>query len=158
VAPVKTRQISVFVSNQVGRLASVARVLRDEGISIRALSMADAPDFGIFRLVVEDVDRAVRALRAAGFAVDVADVVAVEIPDRPGGLAEVLERLASSSLNVEYMYAYLTQPAADERGRALVFFRFADTDSAIDALLDAGVRVLAGRDLWAAAGTGEVAE
>lgn len=148
----KTQQVSVFVSNRVGRLASVARVLRDERVSIRAMSMADAPDFGIFRLIVEDHERAARALKANGYVVNVHDVVAVEIPDRPGGLADVLDQLASSNLNVEYMYAFLTQSAPDAKGRALVFFRFEDTDQALAALVAAGVPVLAGEAIWAAAG------
>lgn len=141
----------MFVANRVGRLASVARVLRDERISIRAMSMADAPDFGIFRLIVEEVDRTVRALKANGFVVDVHDVVGVEVPDRPGGLADVLDQLSTFSLNVEYMYAFLTQSSPDDRGRALVFFRFEDTDAALEALAKSGVRVVGGDALWSAA-------
>ncbi len=152
VESLRTRQISVFVANRVGRLASVARVLRDERISIRAMSMADAPDFGIFRLIVEDVDRAARALKANGFVVDVHDVVGVEVPDRPGGLADVLDQLSTFSLNVEYMYAFLTQSPTGSSGRALVFFRFEDTDAALDALVKSGVKVVAGDALWSAAG------
>jgi hypothetical protein len=154
----KTRQVSVFVSNRVGRLASVARCLRDAAISIRAMSLADAPDFGIFRLIVEDSDRAVRALKSNGFVVDLHDVVAVEIPDRPGGLAVVLDQLATSSLNVEYMYAFLTQSAPGGKGRALVFFRFEDTDAALAALLASGVSVVGGEALWSAAGRGDEVE
>lgn len=134
----KTRQISVFVSNRAGRLASVARVLRDEGISIRALSMADAPDFGIFRVIVQDVDRAVRAFKTSGFITDVADVVAVEVADYPGALAEVLDLLASGNLNVEYMYAFLTE----RKGRAIIFFRFEDPDAALVKLVGAGATVI----------------
>lgn len=154
---VKTKQISVFVSNRVGRLASVARVLRDEGLSIRALSMADAPDFGIFRIVVEDPDRAVRALKAQGFVTDVTEVVGVEVDDRPGGLADVLDLLATSSLNVEYMYAFLTE----RQGKAIIFFRFEDPDAALEVLHAAGVPTVGGDRLWRAAvgesGSGEAA-
>lgn len=143
----KTQQISVFVANRAGRLASVARVLRDEEINIRALSLADAPDFGIFRFIVRDVERAARALKAAGFVTDITDVVGVDVPDHPGGLAEVLDVLAASRINVEYMYAFLTERA----GHALVFFRFEDTDAALDALQEAKVKIVAGDDLWSAA-------
>ena len=83
----KTKQISVFVENRVGRLASIAQVLKEEGIDIRAVSMADAPDFGIFRLVVEETDRARVALKQQGFVTEVNDVIALEVEDRPGGLA-----------------------------------------------------------------------
>ena len=143
----RTRQVSVFVSNRVGRLAGVTRVLRDNNISIRALSMADAPDFGIFRLIVEEVDLAVRALKAEGYVTDVTDVIGVEVADRPGGLAGVLDLFSRGSLNVEYMYAFLTQPSGSAC-RAVIFFRFEDTDAALRVLLDAGVKVLAGDDLW----------
>jgi hypothetical protein len=144
---VKTRQLSVFVSNRVGRLAGVTRVLRDNGISIRALSMADAPDFGIFRVIVEEVDRATRALKAEGYVTDVTDVIAVEVDDRPGGLAGVLDVFSLNSLNVEYMYAFLTQPAGGNP-RAIIFFRFEDTDAALRVLDGAAVTVLAGESLW----------
>jgi len=147
---VKTRQISVLVSNRAGRLASVARVLRDEGINIRALSMADAPDFGIFRLIVREVDRAVEALKAQGFVVDVTDVVGVEVEDRPGGLATILETLAGRSVNVEYMYAFLTE----RQGRALIFFRFDDADGALAVLNGADVPVVSGDRLWSLADSG----
>lgn len=151
----KTRQLSVFVSNRVGRLAGVTRVLRDNGISIRALSMADAPDFGIFRLIVEDVDRATRALKTEGYVTDVTDVIAVEVADRPGGLADVLDVFSRKGLNVEYMYAFLTQPAGSAP-RAIIFFRFEDTDAALRVLAEAAVTVVAGEALWRlVAGRGE---
>jgi hypothetical protein len=150
VESLKTRQVSVLVDNRVGRLASVARVLRDERISIRAMSMADAPDFGIFRLIVEDVDRAALALKSGGFVVDVNDVVAVEVPDRAGGLSDVLDRLSSSSLNVEYMYAFVTESGPSGSGRAIVFFRFDDTDLALATLSEGGLRAVGGAELFGA--------
>src|SRR5512146_1897324 len=110
-----TKQISVFIENRAGRLARVTGVLRDAGINIRALSMGDAPDFGIFRLVVSDTATALKALRESGFLAEVSDVVAVEITDRPGALAEVLETLAAGKVNVEYMYTSLSE----EHGKAL---------------------------------------
>ncbi len=140
----KTKQISVFIDNRPGRLASIAQVLKEEGIDIRAISMADAPDFGIFRVVVEDPDRARAALKRHGFVTEVSDVIAVEVSDRPGGLAEVLALFAEHSLNVEYMYAFLTERA----GKAIIFFRFEDTDRAIEALQSAGVPVVHGERLW----------
>lgn len=140
----KTKQISVFIENRVGRLASVARALEEEGVDIRAVSMADAPDFGIFRVVVEDTERARVALKHRGFVTEVNDVVAVAVEDRPGGLAEVLTIFAEHKLNVEYMYAFLTE----RDGRAIIFFRFEDTDRALQALEEAGVPVLGGEQLW----------
>ena len=142
----KTKQISVFIENRAGRLASVARVLKEEGIDIRALSMADAPDFGIFRIVVEDTERARAALRQRGFVTEVSDVVAVEVEDRPGGLADVLAVFAEHGLNVEYMYAFLTE----RNGRAIIFFRFEDTDRAVEVLRAAGLPLVYGDRLWRA--------
>jgi hypothetical protein len=141
---VKTKQISVFIENRVGRLASVAQVLKDESIDIRALSMADAPDFGIFRIVVEDTHRARAALKQRGFVTEVNDVIAVEVEDRPGGLADVLAVFAENHLNVEYMYAFLTQRS----GTVILFFRFEETDRAIELLGQAGIPVLEGEQLW----------
>jgi len=140
----KTRQISVFIDNRPGRLASVAQVLKEEGIDIRAISMADAPDFGIFRVVVEDTDRARAALKQRGFVTEVSDVIAVEVEDRPGGLADVLAVFAEHQLNVEYMYAFLTERS----GKAIIFFRFEDTDRAVSALRAAGMPVICGERLW----------
>ena len=141
----KTKQISVFVANRAGWLASVTRVLREESINIRTLSMADAPDFGIFRLIVRAVDGAVRSLKSAGFVTDVTEVVCVEVPDCPGGLGDVLDVLAAHDVNVEYMYAFVTQWV----GRALIFFRFEDTDAALDNLKGAGLTIVSGDELWA---------
>ncbi len=140
----KTKQISVFVENRAGRLASVAQALKEEGIDIRAISMADAPDFGIFRVVVEDPERARTALKRRGFVTEVSDVIAVEVEDRPGGLADVLAVFAEHGLNVEYMYAFLTE----RDGRAIIFFRFEDTDRAVEALQAAGMPTIGGERLW----------
>ncbi len=142
----KTKQISVFIENRSGRLASIAEVLRDEGIDIRAISMADAPDFGIFRVVVEETERARAALRRHGFVTEVSDVIAVEVEDHPGGLAQVLSVFAEHQLSVEYMYAFLTE----RNGKAIIFFRFEDTDRAIEALHEAGVPTVGGERLWRA--------
>jgi hypothetical protein len=132
------QQISVLVDNRPGRLASVTAALRDAGVNIRAISMADAPDFGIFRLVVDDTALALKALRETGFLAEVSDVVAVELVDRPGALAAVLEVLARGQVNVEYMYASL----AEEAGKAVVYLRFEDPLRAAAVLRDGGARIL----------------
>ena len=140
----RTKQISIFVDNRPGRLARVAQVLQEEDIDIRAISMADAPDFGIFRVVVEETDRARAALKRAGFVTEVSDVIAVEVEDRPGGLAQVLELFAQHELNVEYMYAFLTERS----GRAIMFFRFEDTARAVETLQRADIPTVGGERLW----------
>ncbi len=132
------KQLSIFMENRAGRLAEVARTLGDAGINIRALSLADTSDFGILRLIVNDVDRALKVLRDSHHTVSLTDVVAVEIPDTPGGLASVLEPLRNAGINVEYMYAFV-EKATD---KAVVIFRFENADAAIKALQRAGISVL----------------
>lgn len=132
------KQLSIFMENRAGRLAEIARLLGDAGINIRALSLADTSDFGILRLIVNDVEKAQRVLRNANMTVSLTDVIAVEIPDRPGGLAGVLEPLREAGLNVEYMYAFV-EKATD---KAVVIFRFEDIPAAIAALQRAGISIL----------------
>jgi hypothetical protein len=134
----KVKQISLFMENRTGRLADVARTLGEAGVNIRALSLADTSDFGILRLIVNDVEGALRVLRAKGHTVILTDVVAVEVGDRPGGLARVLSVLESAAVNVEYMYAFVEKSS----DKAVVIFRFEKMEEALDALTRSGVSVL----------------
>src|SRR5512147_398386 len=99
------KQLSVFLENQPGTLSRPCRVLADAGINILTIALADTQQFGILRLVVHEWEQARKVLEKNGCAVKVNDVVAVEVPDRPGGLAEVLEVIEGAHINVEYMYA-----------------------------------------------------
>ncbi|MBW2506652.1 MAG: ACT domain-containing protein, partial [Deltaproteobacteria bacterium] len=103
----KVDQIAVFLENKSGRLAAITRALSDSNINIRALSVADTADFGILRLIVDDTDKATEVLKDEGFTVGRAVVIAVEVADRPGGLAKVLAVLNEAGINVEYMYAFV---------------------------------------------------
>ena len=100
------RQLSIFLENRTGRINEVARILADHGINMQAFSMAETADFGLLRLIVPDVDRAVEVLRAENIAVMVTDVLCVNCPNVPGSLSEVLEKLASNNVFIEYMYAF----------------------------------------------------
>lgn len=100
------RQLSIFLENRTGRINEVARILADNGINMQAFSMAETADFGLLRLIVPDVDRAVEVLRAENIAVMVTDVLCLNCPNVPGSLSTVLERLASNNVFIEYMYAY----------------------------------------------------
>ena len=100
------RQLSIFLENRTGRINEVARILADNGINMQAFSMAETADFGLLRLIVPDVDRAVEVLRAENIAVMVTDVLCLNCPNVPGSLSAVLERLASNNVFIEYMYAY----------------------------------------------------
>lgn len=139
----KVEQISIFLENKSGRLAEVTGLLAENGINIRALSLADTADFGILRLIVSDYQKAMSILKERGFTVGRNDVVAIEVPDRPGGLAGVLRALHGGDINVEYMYAFVQKSLEN----AVVIFRFDDTDRAVDALRKAGVRLLSGEEV-----------
>lgn len=100
------RQLSIFLENRTGRINEVARILADNGINMQAFSMAETADFGLLRLIVPDVDKAVDVLRAADIAVMVTDVLCVNSPNVPGALSAILEKLASNNIFIEYMYAF----------------------------------------------------
>ncbi len=132
------KQLSVFVENRPGRLASICRALADEEINILALSLADSSDFGVLHLIVSDPDAAQDALKAGGFTVLANDVLAVEVPDEPGGLLRILEVLREDDVNVEYMYAF----SSIRTGRAALIFRFEDNQAAIKTLGAADIGVM----------------
>jgi hypothetical protein len=140
----KVEQISIFIENKSGRLAEIARILGESGINIRALSLADTSDFGILRLIVNDVAKAAMVLKEAGFTVSKTEVIAVEVPDRPGGLAAILQALDREAINVEYMYAFVERCG----GNAVIIFRFDETDKAIAALTTHSFNILDGSLLY----------
>ena len=140
----KVEQISVFLENKAGRLAEVTRVLGETGINIRALSLADTTDFGILRLIVDQYDRAREILKDKGFTVGKTEVVAVEVPDRPGGLGLVLQILAGAGVNVEYMYAFVQHSGEN----AVIIFRFDNLDQAIELLQKEGIHIYTGEEVY----------
>ncbi|MBT8490491.1 MAG: ACT domain-containing protein [Deltaproteobacteria bacterium] len=140
----KVEQISIFLENKPGALEEVTRVLKDADINIRALSLADTSDFGILRLIVNDIDTAEKVLHANGLTVRRTPVVAVEVPDRPGGLHSILELLSKKGINVEYTYAFVDRSGEN----ALIIFRFDRIDDAINVLLENGITVLPGERVY----------
>jgi hypothetical protein len=140
----KVEQISVFLENKAGRLAEVTKVLGEGGINIRALSLADTTDFGILRLIVDQYDQAREILKQHGFTVGKTEVVAIEVPDRPGGLAWVLQILSDSDVNVEYMYAFVQHSGKN----AVIIFRFDNLEKAIELLQQQGVRIYSGEEVY----------
>ncbi len=128
-------QLSVFLQNEAGRLAQMCRTLGDAGHNMHVLMVADTSEYGVARMLCDRPHSARRALEAAGFAVSITRVVAVEVPDRPGGLADVLELLGSQDINVEYMYCFV-RPGAEV---AVDIFRVADPDRATEVLNAAGI-------------------
>lgn len=140
----KIRQISVFIENESGRLTEITALLGKNNINIRALSLADTSDFGILRLIVNDPDAAYRLLKDNDFTVGSTEVVAVEVPDRPGGLASVLQALSDSKINVEYMYAFVERSG----DCAVMIFRFDETDAALAALDKTGIKTIEGQKIY----------
>ncbi|MDD2365412.1 MAG: amino acid-binding protein [Desulfuromonadaceae bacterium] len=140
----KVEQISIFIENKSGRLAEITRVLGEACVNIRALSLADTSDFGILRLIVNDGEKASSVLKEKGFTVNMTEVVAVEVPDCPGGLSSILKTLDGAEINVEYMYAFVERSG----GNAVIIFRFDETDKAIKVLQASGFIMLEGSRLY----------
>lgn len=139
----KVNQLSVFIENKSGRLADVTRALEIGGINIRALSIADTIDYGLLRLIVNDPVAAKAALVNSGFTVTLTEVLAIEVPDKPGGLAGIIDIFADSGVNIEYMYAFVGTSGEN----AIVIFRIERIDEAIPILQSKGVRILTGDEL-----------
>ena len=135
----KIQQLSIFAENKPGHIAGPCRLLAENGVDLRALTLADTQRYGILRLIVSDAAKATQLLEGAGHVVQSTDVVAVEVADQPGGLAKVLAALDGSPVNIEYMYAF----PFNHDGKAVLIFRFGDPDSAIRILQAKGVSVLA---------------
>ena len=136
-------QVSVFLENSAGRLGDMARALGDARIDMHALMVADTEEFGVVRIICDQPHRAIEVLGDLGFGASVTPVTGVEIPDRPGGLADVLEALGSAAINVEYAYCFVQRS-----GEAAVDVIKVDDARAEDVLAAAGFRVLTPRDLY----------
>lgn len=137
------RQISVFMDNKPGQLSGVMEIIKESGINVRALSLADTKDFGILRIIVHDTEKAVDALKDAGYAVTVNEIVAITIPDSPGQLSRVLESLGKDNVNLEYLYAFT---GASDRAVSFVL-RVNDNDAAAASLTKGGIIQLTENDI-----------
>lgn len=134
----KVKQISIFIENRSGRLREVADVLGKNNINIRALSLADTSDYGILRLITDKPGDALEVLKKVNFTLSETDVIAVEVSDKPGGLAEVLDILGNAGINVEYMYAFVEKSS----NNAVMIFRIENIETAISVLTSKNVRIL----------------
>jgi len=134
----KIHQISLFLENKPGHLNAICRTLAEAQINIVTLSLADTQQFGIVRLIVEEWQKAKDVLEKAGYVVNVREVVAATVADKPGGMAEVLDIIGQAGVNIEYMYAFAFRHGAE----AVLVFRFDNPDRAIEALKAAGRDVL----------------
>ncbi len=138
------KQVSVFLENKEGRLYEVCHVLGDAGINIRALCIAETADYGVVRMIVSDPEKAISVLRNSGFTVSETDVLAVVVPDKPGGLAQVLRILKDAMINVEYLYCFI-EPGTD---RAIDIMRVENTEAAINVLKDGNVEILTPAEVY----------
>lgn len=137
------RQLSVFLENRHGTLVEVTELLAREGIDIRAMALADTQDFGILRLIVNDPDAAKAALAKIGFVASINEVTAVAIDDNPGALSEVIRVMAENQINIEYMYAFLT----NHKDNAYVVLRVIDNDNAAEVLSANGITLVGETDI-----------
>lgn len=137
------KQLSVFLENTKGRLSQMTRVLCDAGVDLLALSIADTTNFGILRAIVSDDDKAMQVLKEAGYTVNLNEVLAVAVPDHPGGLSDVLDILIKYEVSVEYLYSFVRKP----KENALIIFKVDNLTAAIKALNENKVSLLSRDDL-----------
>ena len=136
-------QISVFLENKVGQLAQVCKVLADNGVSLVTLSLAETQDFGIARLIVDNHEKAETVLRTNKFLVKTTPVIAVTVPDRPGGMAQVVSTLSEKGCDIEYSYAF----ASSNNEQAVLLFRFKNEDQSKAVLTEAGFTTISENQL-----------
>lgn len=138
------KQLSLFVENQPGSLSKVCQVLKENRINISTLSLADTREYGILRLLIQEHDRARVVLEKAGYVVKVTDVLALTVPDHPGGLADTLAILDTHALSVEYMYAF----TYGRSNKAIIVFRFENPDKAVEQLKDEPIELVRAEELF----------
>ena len=130
------KQISVFLPNQPGILAKFTKVLMDEKINMRAISVAETADYGILRILVDKVDDCVKILKDNNYLVSTTDVIAVDIPDKPGALHEITKLLGDNNINIEYLYSTLVKE------EAIIILRIDNLNKAVEVLKNKGVRLI----------------
>lgn len=135
---VNVTQLSVFIENKAGRVSEVTDVLGQAGVNIRGFSVSDTADYGIIRLIVNDPETGKQALKAAGFTVKDAEVICINLPDQPGGLAGVLKLVSEAGVNIEYVYSLIS---------TYVVINVADVDRAVSLLKDTPVELVSQEEI-----------
>ncbi len=138
----RVQQLSIFLENKSGRLAQIANILSQGCVNIRAVSLADTTDFGIVRLIVDDVDKSVDLLKQEGVTAVKTDVIVVEASDKPGGLAAILNVLKNTDVNIEYLYSITAH-----HNKAFIVIRFDNPTRAIEIFKNAGIKILTKEEL-----------
>jgi len=139
----KISQISIFLENKKGRLLEVCDILGKAKINILALTIADTKDFGVLRILVDKPADAIEVLKNNKFTADLTDIIAVELENKPGKLAHILEVLEKNNINLEYMYGFNENNSEE----ALMVFRFEDTDKAIKVLKSNKIKIVSGLEI-----------
>ncbi len=139
------KQISIFIENRKGSLSDVCSVLAEGGINLRALSIADTQDFGILRIIVENTEKAMEILKKSGYICKTNSVLAVEVPDAPGGMANVMKVVSVPKVSIEYAYAFVSHKEDD---KAYMIFRVSGIDKAREALSASGIKTLTKEELF----------
>jgi hypothetical protein len=139
----KLTQISIFLENRKGRLYDVCSLLGKNKVNIRALTVAESEQFGILRIVVDKPEATAALLKKHGFVASLTDIVAVEVADKPGGLADILKIFSVSSINVEYMYGFVERKS----DKAILVFRFDEPDKAIELLKKKKIKVIGRKEI-----------
>jgi hypothetical protein len=142
----KLQQLSLFLENKPGQIKVPCKALAKAGVNILTLSLADTQQFGILRLIVREWEKAKRVLEEAGCVVNLTEVLALDVVDKPGGLGDLLDLLDKAKLDIEYMYAF----TSGTRGhKAALIFRFADPDAAIKVLKEHHITIIGSGELFA---------
>jgi hypothetical protein len=136
------KQISVFLQNRPGTLAELTKILLDNGINMRALTVADTADYGIVRMIVDNPSKILKILKTNEYLVSETDVIAVETADKPGGLYEIATVLGERCVNIEYLYTTL------KKGKAIMILRVSDIEPALEALRNEGFRLVSEEELY----------
>lgn len=141
----KIKQIAIFLENKPGHLRSICQTLADAGVNLTTLSLADTQQYGILRVLTDNWEKARDVLSDAGFVVNVTEVLAVEVDDKPGGLLRILDIIGGADINIEYMYAFASR--IGNSANATMVFRFDNPDKAIEVLGRQDIKVLQGIDI-----------
>ena len=136
-------QISVFLENRAGQLAEITGILAENGIDLRALSIAETADYGVLRMIVDDAQKATAILMQHGYLLSMTPVLVIAVPDQPGGISPVLATLAEGSIDIEYMYSLFTHT----EGKAYIVFRVAEADKFVALLATHGIVPATGEEL-----------
>lgn len=138
-----TQQLSIFMENKPGQLVKVTQTLKEEQIDIRAMSLADTKDFGIVRMIVSDTEKAQAAMRDKGFMSTITQVMCIAMDDQPGGLSKITELMAAADVNIDYLYACITEIGKD----AYIVMHVDDEKKASKVLADAGIKMVSAADI-----------